>query len=342
MGGDHAPASVVEGARIAAERYPSLSYIFYGKQPLLEPLIAAGKGLESRSRIHHTDMVVSSDDKPSAALRQGKESSMRLAIDAVRDGAAQGVVSAGNTGALMAMAKIALRMLPGISRPAIATLMPTLRGESVMLDLGANVECDAQELYQFAVMGEAFAKVLMGLPNPSIGLLNVGSEEMKGHEEIKNAHQLLRECSRTMNYKGFIEGNDIPMGAVDVVVTDGFTGNIALKMAEGVFKLVAESMKSAILQSTRNKIGYAICKPAFATVKERLDPRNHNGAMFIGLNGVAVKSHGSADAISFANAICVAYELINQKINERITEELGQNRTALATPEGEALPKVVA
>src|SRR4051812_27615286 len=237
MGGDHAPEMVVAGADMARLRCPEIDYLFFGDEQRIKPLLANLPDLERISTIHHTSDAVSNDAKPSVALRGGRNSSMRLAIDAVAQGKAACVVSAGNTGALMAMAKFALRTLPGIDRPAIASFFPTLRGESVMLDLGANLECDADNLVQFAVMGSIFAQNVFGVLEPTIGLLNVGSEEMKGHDELKQASAKLREMQLPGIYHGFIEGNDIPNGTTEVVVSDGFSGNIALKTAEGMSKL---------------------------------------------------------------------------------------------------------
>jgi glycerol-3-phosphate acyltransferase PlsX len=249
---------------------------------------------------------------------------MRLAIDAVKEGHAAGVVSAGNTGALMAMAKIALRMLPGIDRPAIASFFPTSKGESVMLDLGANVECDANNLVQFALMGEVFARTVLGLTNPSVGLLNVGSEEMKGHEELRAAAAILRETHLPIRFEGFVEGDDVPAGTVDVVVTDGFTGNVALKIAEGTAKLYSGFLKGAFASSFLAKIGYVFAKSALAKVRLRTDPRRYNGAMFVGVNGIVVKSHGGTDALGFANAIGVAVDMATHGFNDKIKAELAR------------------
>ena len=325
MGGDNAPASVVDGAALAQQRYPKLRFIMFGNSVEIDPLLTMHPALKSVTEVVHTDTVISSADKPSVALRQGKNSSMRLAIDAAKEGRAFGVVSAGNTGALMAMSKIVFKTLPGIFRPAIATLLPTMRGESVMLDLGANVECSSDELFQFAIMGDAYARAVLGLKKPKIGLLNVGSEEAKGHEEVRAASALLRKSAFADNFYGFVEGDDISAGTVDVVVTDGFTGNIALKTAEGTAKLISHSLTNALRSSFLAYFGYPFVRFALNAVKERLDPRKHNGAMFLGLNGITVKSHGSADAFSFSNAIAVAVELAAHRINERIIEEIKES-----------------
>lgn len=322
MGGDHAPDSVVEGASLALARHPGLRFIFYGDETQLVPLVRKHPTLAASHEIIHTPHRIAMDEKPSVALRQGKQSSMRLSIDAVKEGKAFGVVSAGNTGALMAMSKVVLRTLPGISRPAIVSLFPTLHGDCVMLDLGANVECDARDLFHFAVMGDAYARAVLGLSRPRIGILNIGSEEQKGHEELHHAAQMLRECGADLDFRGFIEGNHIPEGAVDVVVTDGFTGNVALKMAEGTGRLVRTYMKNAFYSTLLASIGALLARPALLGLRDQLDGRRRNGAMFVGLNGIAVKSHGRADAYAFCNAISVAVELAAHNINEKIIAEL--------------------
>ena len=322
MGGDNAPASVIRGAEMALIRHPGIRFILFGNRFLLEPLLQEIPLVRSASEIVHTEEFIAGDDKPSIAVRRGRNSSMWLAIHSVKQGKSCAVVSAGNTGALMAMSKLILRTLPGISRPAIAALFPTLRGECVMLDLGANVESDAQDLCRFAIMGDAFARAVLGISRPRVGLLNVGSEELKGRDEVKAAHQLLKAINSDMNYHGFIEGNDIAEGAVDVVVTDGFTGNIALKTAEGAARLISTYLRNAFSSSLIAKGGALMATGALRAVKDKLDDRKRNGAMFLGLNGIAVKSHGGADAFSFCNAICVAVELVAHHINTRITQEI--------------------
>ncbi len=328
MGGDKAPTMVIGGAALALERDPSLRFLFFGDEAIIAPLVAADTRLRAASELRHTADRIGGDAKPSAALRTGRNSSMRLAIDAVRDGEADGVVSAGNTGALMAMAKFVLRTLESIDRPAIASFFPTLRGESVMLDLGANIACGAENLVQFAVMGEAFARAVLGVQSPTIGLLNVGSEEMKGHDEVRAAAANLRAGRLSHQFQGFVEGNDITEGTTDVVVTDGFTGNIALKTAEGTARLYSEFLRGAFKSSLSAKLGYVLARHALAKVRERTDPRRYNGAMFLGLNGVVVKSHGGTDAVGFANAIGVAADMIGSDINARIGREIA----ALALP----------
>jgi glycerol-3-phosphate acyltransferase PlsX len=334
MGGDNAPACVLRGAEMALIRHPGIRFLLFGNRYILEPLLRDMPQLNSACEIIHTEMVIAGDDKPSIAVRRGRESSMWLSINSVKEGKACAIVSAGNTGALMAMSKLILRTLPGISRPGIAALFPTLRGECVMLDLGANVECDAKDLYNFAIMGDAFARAVLGLSRPRIGILNVGSEELKGRDEVKEASQLLRASSSDLNFHGFVEGNDIALGTVDVIVTDGFTGNVALKTAEGAARLIRTYLKDAFNSSPVAKVGGLLASGALRAVKDKLDDRKRNGAMFLGLNGIAVKSHGGADAFSFCNAISVAVELVAHHINTRILEEI-----KLSTPP--QLPQVL-
>jgi glycerol-3-phosphate acyltransferase PlsX len=322
MGGDHAPGSVVQGAAIAMRRLPKTEFLLFGDKARLEPLVARHKKLTDRFHIHHTDERVADDAKPSVALRAGRNSSMRLALDAVGEGKADCIVSAGNTGALMAMARFSLKMFPGIDRPAMASLIPTQRGESVMLDLGANIECDAENLVQFALMGEVFARTVLGQKQPSVGLLNVGSEEMKGHDAVRAAATRLRAPGSPINFFGFIEGDDIAAGTVDVVVTDGFTGNVALKTAEGTARLFTEFLRASFRHSLTARVGYLFAAPALTKLRKRLDPRQYNGAVFLGLNGIAVKSHGGADALGFANAIGLAVDMRNNGFLDLIRDGL--------------------
>ncbi len=321
MGGDAAPDMVVEGVRMAHERLPHVRYLMYGDAARIEPLLARFPEIRGVCTIHHTDESVSMEAKPSQVLRTGRKSSMWLAVEAVQKGEAAGIVSAGNTGALMAVSKFVLRTLPGIDRPAIAGMFPTIRGETLMLDLGANVDCNSNNLVEFAVMGEVYARHVLGLEKPSIGLLNVGAEDMKGNDAVKAAAATLREYHLPIDFRGFVEGNDICGGAVDVVVTDGFTGNIALKTAEGTVKLYSTFLKEAFKSSLLAKIGYLLAGHAINKVKVRTDPRRYNGAMFLGLNGIAVKSHGGTDAFGFANAVGVAVELVTHGFNDRIRKE---------------------
>ncbi len=327
MGGDKAPESVIHGARLTLKQFPDARFLFFGREPVIAPLIGRHRQLAAVSEIVHTDVVIAMDEKPSVALRQGRKSSMRLALDAVANGQACACVSAGNTGALMATAKFALKTLPGIYRPAITATVPSRNQPVVLLDMGANIDCTADNLVQFAMMGDAYARAVLGLENPRIGLLNVGAEEMKGHEEVKDAHKMLRSGSIPVNYYGFVEGNDILEGTTDVVVTDGFTGNIALKTAEGASRLIYGSLKEAIENSFTAKIGYLLARPAIRMALKRFDPRKLNGAILLGLNGIAVKSHGGADAKSFANAIRVAITLVENQVNEKIIDELKRANT---------------
>jgi len=321
MGGDKAPHSVLQGARIALKWFPDLRYVFFGDEQVLAPLMHKYK-LEEIATIVHTDQAVAADEKPSVALRQGRQSSMRLAIDAVSEGTCCAMVSAGNTGALMATAKFVFKTLKGIYRPAITATMPARSGNVVLLDMGANIDCTADNLVQFAMMGDAYARALLGIEKPLVGLLNVGSEDMKGHDEVKEAHRVLKSGSVPVRYHGFVEGNDILDGTVEVVVTDGFTGNIALKTAEGASRLLYSALKTSIESSLLAKIGYLFAKPAIKMAMKKYDPRRHNGAILLGLNGIAVKSHGGADAKAFANAIKVAMTLVEQDVNAKIIDEL--------------------
>jgi glycerol-3-phosphate acyltransferase PlsX len=333
MGGDRAPDMVLKGADIALERHPDVRFLIFGAEPQIRPLLAKLPRLAQAATLHHTDEVVLDDAKPSQALRSGRQSSMRMAIDAVADGRADGVVSAGNTGALMAIAKFVLKTLPGIDRPAIATFYPTRRGESVMLDLGANVECDAENLVQFALMGDVFARTVLGFLQPTVGLLNVGSEDLKGNDAVRAAASRLRDGTIPIRFHGFVEGDDIPAGTVDVVVTDGFTGNVALKTVEGTAKLFSESLRAAFQHSTLARIGYLLARGALKKLAARIDPRRYNGAMFLGLGGIAVKSHGSTDAFGFANAVGVAIDMKVNGFLEKIRIDLARVSQVVPAPQ---------
>jgi glycerol-3-phosphate acyltransferase PlsX len=329
MGGDNAPQVVVRGANIARQRHPQVEFVMFGREAEIKKLLSGMKRLDDVTRIVHTDDIVRGDEKPSVALRSGRNSSMRLAINAVKDGDADGIVSAGNTGALMAMSKFVLKTLPGISRPAIASIFPTLKGESVMLDLGANIFCDADNLVDFAVLGTSFARTLLGQPEPAYGLLNVGSEEIKGHESLHEASAILREAPIPGRFVGFVEGDDIAKGTVDVIVTDGFTGNVALKTAEGTAKLINEYVRRTFRSSMLAGIGYLLARSAMNKLRQRVDPRRYNGAVFIGLNGIAVKSHGGTDALGFANAIGVAIDLLQHNFIEETRAACNAMQTSL-------------
>jgi glycerol-3-phosphate acyltransferase PlsX len=306
MGGDFAPEIVVKGARLARVRYPDARFLFFGDEAKIAPFLTAD----------------TADAKPSQVIRSGRQTSMWKAIEAVKNGDAAGVVSAGNTGALMAMAKLIMRPLEGIDRPAICGLFPTKLGETVMLDLGANAQCDARNLAEFAVMGECFARAILGMERPSVGLLNIGTEDAKGTDVLRQASQILRSSHLDIEFKGFIEGDDIAKGTVDVVVTDGFTGNVALKTAEGTAKMFSGFLKNAIKSSMLAQLGMLLAKPVIAQVMARTDPRRYNGALFVGLNGVVVKSHGGTDSVGFANAIGVAVDMIARDLNTKIAEQL--------------------
>lgn len=335
MGGDYAPLSVIEGAQTALVNQkktdPSIliEYLIFGNKEILDPILSKYPELKSASLINHAENKIASDDKPSYAMRNSKNTSMGMAITSVKQQQAHAVVSSGNTGALMAIAKLALRTLPGIDRPAIIGLLPTDKHKVVALDLGANAECEASNLVQFAIMGDAFAKVILGKSKPSIGLLNIGSEEIKGNETIKTAAQSLhgQDC---LNFTGYVEADDITRGVVDVVVADGFSGNIAIKMAEGTAYLCKTLMKNAFKSSFISKIGYLFTKKALQSTFKRIDGRYYNGAMLVGLNGVVVKSHGGADSIAFANAIGVAVELSINNINKKIIQEIDTVQQHLA------------
>jgi glycerol-3-phosphate acyltransferase PlsX len=322
MGGDRAPAMVVAGADLARLHHPDVRFVIFGDESRIQPLLRRRKALAEISRVAHTTDVITNDTKPSVALRTGRQSSMRLAVDAVGSGEAQCAVSAGNTGALMAIAKVVLKTLPGIDRPAIASFFPTLRGESVMLDLGANLECRPEHLVQFAIMGSLFGKAVLGLTNPSVGLLNIGAEALKGSDTLREAAAALREMELPGRFHGFVEGDDIPAGTVDVVVTDGFTGNIALKTAEGTARLYGEWLKRTFRSSVLARLGYVLSRGAFKKLRTRTDPRHYNGAMFLGLRGICVKSHGGTDARGFSNAVGVAVDLVRQGFNDRVKTEL--------------------
>jgi glycerol-3-phosphate acyltransferase PlsX len=340
MGGDHAPDMVIKGAAALLPRFPQVKFILFGDAGQVEPLLRRFPALKERCELRHTAEKVLSEDKPSQALRRGRNTSMRLSIDAVANGEAHAIVSAGNTGALMAMAKFVLRTLPGIERPAIASFLPTLKGETVVLDLGANVECDARNLVQFAVMGANLAHSALGRHRPRVGLLNVGVEELKGHDEVRAAADLLRAVAKPpFEFVGFVEGNDIAGGEVDVIVTDGFTGNIALKTVEGTAKLMASLLKSAFQRSIFTKIGYLFASSGLAMLRDRMDPRFYNGGVLLGLNGIVVKSHGGTDDVGFAAALEVAIDMAQDRLIERIKADFAgafAGSLAAQSPAGEA------
>ncbi len=322
MGGDNAPEMIVEGLDIVCRQNSDVHFLLFGDQVRLTPILERYPAARGACEIRHTSEAVAGDAKPTAALRSGKSTSMRLSIDSVAAGEAAAIVSAGNTGALMAMATIVLKTLPGIDRPAIAGSLPTQRGASVMLDLGANVECDAENLVQFAVMGEAFARNELGVAEPSVGILNVGVEGLKGNEAVKGASAILQQSRLPIKFYGFVEGDDICKGTVDVIVTDGFSGNIALKTAEGTARMFAHYLRHYLTGSLFGKIGAFIARGAISKFRSQFDPRRYNGAMLLGLNGICVKSHGGTDGIGFAHAVDVAINLVRRNLNEVIKQDL--------------------
>jgi glycerol-3-phosphate acyltransferase PlsX len=321
MGGDHAPGIVVDGLAIAAERHPGVRFLLVGDEARLAPLLAANKRAAACCTVRHAPDAIANDAKVAAALRM-RGASLRVAIDAVAQGQAHGVVSAGNTGAMLALAKIVIKTLPGIDRPAMAAIMPSARGDVVMLDLGANLACDSRNLVEFALLGDMFARTVLGLTAPTIGLLNVGSEELKGDERIRQAADVLKRTHIGAQFHGFVEGHDIAAGTTDIVVTDGFTGNVALKTGEGALKLVGDLLKQIFNSSLSSKLGYLLARPGLEQMKIWLDPRRYNGAVFLGLNGMVVKSHGGTDAEGFAHAVDVAVDMVTHRFNERLREGL--------------------
>jgi glycerol-3-phosphate acyltransferase PlsX len=328
MGGDTGPAAMIAGASRALRRDSTLRFTFYGDQKQVEAELRSHKNLAQFSQVVHSPEAISPSEKPSQAIRRARTTSMGMAINAVKEHAADAALSGGNTGALMAMSKLALRTMPGIDRPALAALLPTL-GETdvIMLDLGANTECDAQNLVQFAVMGAAYARCVLGIETPRVKLLNIGTEELKGTDELKDAAALLREADYLpFSFDGFTEGDQLSRGNVDVVVTDGFSGNIALKTAEGTARFVTDLLRRAFTSSLRSKAGFALSRPALNLLKVHLDPNNHNGAVFLGLNGLVVKSHGSANPKGVANAIRVAASMVRNDITRKIGDDLDNFR----------------
>ncbi|HEX7072672.1 MAG TPA: phosphate acyltransferase PlsX [Hyphomicrobiaceae bacterium] len=323
MGGDHGPEVVIPGADIALVRHPQLEFRFFGNEAQIAPVLARYPKLAARSTVVHTEVVVKSDEKPSQALRRGRGSSMWLALDAVQNGDAGVAVSAGNTGALMAMAKMILKPVANIERPAIAALWPTVTGECIVLDAGANIGASARQLCEYALMGAAMSRALYHIEKPSVGLLNVGVEEIKGVDEVRQAHAWLKEITDLpIDYRGFVEGNQIGQGAVDVVVVEGFAGNIALKTAEGTARQIAQYIRAAMSRSLMSRIGAFLARGAFAVLKEKMDPRRSNGGTFLGLNGIAIKSHGGTDAVGFASAIDLGYDMAQSGLLARLTADL--------------------
>ena len=324
MGGDFGPSVAIPGAARALERHPDMRFAIYGLEAECLPILNKYPALKAKSEFHPVDIAISMEEKPSQALRRGRyKSSMWKAIEAVKLKEADVAVSAGNTGALMAMALFCLRTMANIERPALAGIWPTLKGESIVLDVGATIGADAQQLVDFALMGGAMARALFELKRPSVGLLNVGVEEVKGQEEVKEAGRILRDSNfESIQYLGFVEGDDLGKGTVDVVVSEGFTGNIALKAAEGTARQLATYLRMAMSRTLLAKIGYLFAKSAFDMLRDKMDPRKVNGAVFLGLNGIVIKSHGGTDAEGFAAAVEVGYDMARNKLNEKIEHDL--------------------
>jgi glycerol-3-phosphate acyltransferase PlsX len=332
MGGDHAPASVIDGVDIAAKRHRGGKFLLHGDPGRLQPLLAQRPAAAAASEIRAAEKVVAMDVKPSVALRQGKGTSMWNALVSVEEGEAQVAVSAGNTGALLAMAMMRLRKMEGVHRPALVASWPTATGFAAVLDVGATVHANAEQLVEFAIMGEAFHRAVYGDARPKVGLLNVGAEDEKGHEEIRQAARLVRDAGVDLEFRGFIEGDDISRGVVDVVVTDGFTGNIALKTAEGTARLVGGFLKDALSSGPIARLGALIAYPALRKLKARMDPRSVNGGLFVGLNGLVVKSHGGTDGAGFAAAVNVAARMAQSRFREEVAANLARLSAAQAAP----------
>ncbi len=334
MGGDHGPSVIVPGVAAAAKRHEGVRFLLHGDEAAINAELARHPAARAVCEVRHTDKSIAMDEKPAQAMRRGKGSSLWNTVEAIREGQAHAAVSAGNTGALMAISKLVLRMAAGIERPAIVASWPTMQGITAVLDVGANVESDAEQLVEFAIMGAAFHHAVHGSHRPTVGLLNVGSEDQKGHEEVREAHALLRETKLDLDYRGFVEGNDIARGTVDVIVTDGFTGNITLKTAEGLARFFANELKAALTSGPLALTGAVIASGALKKMRERLDPGAVNGGPLLGLNGIVVKSHGGADASGFASAIRVAVDLARSDF----AGEIDRNIKRLTAAVGETVP----
>lgn len=330
MGGDNGPAMVIAGANRSLTRHPETEYLLFGDEAKIFPKLKRYPDLQKKSTVIHTDISVDMGEKPSQALRRGRrKSSMWMAIEAIKKGQADVCISAGNTGALMVMAKLCLRTVADVDRPAIAALWPTVRRDSIVLDVGANVGATAHQLVDYALMGSAMATALFSKERPVIGLLNVGVEEIKGLDEIKKAATILKETVLPFDYHGFVEGDDLGQGLVDVVVTEGFTGNIALKTAEGTARQVGTYLKDAMNRSLFTKIGAMIAATGFQALKRKMDPRGMNGGVFLGLNGLVIKSHGGTDAKGFASAIDLGYDMASNKLVKRLSEDIEKFQNSL-------------
>jgi glycerol-3-phosphate acyltransferase PlsX len=332
MGGDRGPEVVIPGAALSLQRHPTMRFMFFGHAGRIRAELAQHSQLALSSSVVHTDTTIGMEEKPSQALRRGKGSSMWLALEAVRQGEAHAAVSAGNTGALMAMAKLMLKPMAGIERPAIAALWPTIKRECIVLDVGANIGASARQLADFALMGAAMARALFHVERPSVGLLNVGVEEIKGVDEVRQAHAWLKEVGLPIDYRGFVEGDQIGQGIFDVVVVEGFAGNIALKTAEGTARQVAAYLKAAMNRSWASRLGALLARGGFRVLQEKMDPRRSNGAPFLGLNGIAIKSHGGTDALGFASAVNVGYEMAENELIARLAADLQRFHGRLGTP----------
>jgi phosphate acyltransferase len=333
MGGDHGASVVLPGAEISLTRHPDIEYLLFGDSALIAPLLEGLPRLKEHAKVIHSDVAIRMDDKPSQALRYGRwKSSMWLAIDAVKKGEADVAVSAGNTGALMAMARFNLKMIEGIERPAIAALWPTLKGESVVLDVGASIGADEHHLVNLAAMGSAMARVLFDIPRPTVGLLNIGVEEVKGLEQVREAGRILRETGDPhFDYHGFVEGDDIGKGVVDVVVTEGFAGNIALKTAEGTARQLTTYLRAAMNRTWAARLGYLLARQAFRALRDKMDPRKSNGGVFLGLNGIVIKSHGGADAEGMASAVDMGYDMVRYELLAKIGQSMARDIKAATT-----------
>lgn len=321
MGGDHGLSVVIPAAKKALDKHEDIALILVGDEQQIRANLSSHSLTEGeRLQIKHASQVVTMDDSPALALKSKKDSSMRVAINLVKEEQADAVVSAGNTGALMATARFVLKMLPGIDRPAICTVMPSLNGHTHMLDLGANVDSSAEHLYQFALMGSELSKAIDEISNPRVGLLNIGQEAIKGNEQVKAANALLEDSS--LNYIGYVEGDDIYLGEVDVIVCDGFVGNVALKTSEGLAKLISSKLKGSFTRNFLSKLAGLISMPVLNNFRQEIDPRRYNGASLLGLQGIAVKSHGGADSLAFANAISIARTEIIKQVPQRINKQI--------------------
>ena len=340
MGGDHGPSVVIPGAAHALKTRPGIQFLLYGNEAKIAPYLAQHPELQAQARVIHTDVAVAMDDKPSQALRRTrKSSSMWMAIEAVKNGEADVTVSAGNTGALMAMSTVCLRTMAGIERPAIAAMWPTMTGRAIVLDVGATIGADAQHLVDLAIMGSAMARIVLNIETPSVGLLNVGVEEIKGIEEVKAAGRILREGKiPSLRYQGFVEGDDIGKGTVDVVVTEGFTGNIALKTAEGTAKQLATILREGMQANIFTKLGYLLARGAFQNLKSKMDPSHVNGGVFLGLDGIVIKSHGGTDIRGFSNAVGIGFDMVRHQLLEKIRHSLAvsDDRRIIMTDEMDA------